>query len=139
MLLAEGQIGSRLDMARFIPQPDYRLGEFVLVAHSAQAGSAQQEVPATRYVETEPASGENPQEMAARKHQHFAFDRAHPIHDAVGPRPDLARRLSSGAAVTEELTVRALCMDLGRATALILAVVPLDQVGIDFGHIAKPG
>src|SRR6516165_10630316 len=75
--------------------------------------------------------------MPARKNQHVTFDRTHAAHNAVGPRADLARRLSSGAAVTEELPVRALHMDLSRAAALILAVVPLDQVGIDFGRGPK--
>src|SRR5208282_2480355 len=99
--------------------------------------SAQQEVPAARRVETEPAGREYPQEMPARKNQHVAFDRAHPAHDAIGPRADLARRLSSGTAVTEELPVRALGMDLSRAAALILAVIPFDQVGIDLSRVAK--
>jgi hypothetical protein len=102
-------------MARFVPQLDCRRGQVVFIAQRAQARGAQQEVPAARRVETEPAGGEHPQEMPARKNQHVAFDRAHPAHDAVGPRAYLARRLSSGAAVTEELPVRALRMDLSRA------------------------
>src|SRR5208282_5027015 len=104
-----------LDMTAIVPQPDRRLGQFVLIAQRAEARSAQQEVPAARRVETEPAGREYPQEMPARKNQHVAFDRAHPAHDAIGPRADLARRLSSGTAVTEELPVRALGMDLSRA------------------------
>src|SRR5271169_973314 len=126
-------------MTAIVPKVDCGLGRFVLVAQCAQARSAQQEVPAARRVETEPAGGEHPQEMPARKNQHVAFDRAHPAHDAVGPRAYLARRLSSGAAVTEELPVRALRMDLSRAAALVLAVIPFDQVGVDFGRGAKAG
>src|SRR5271163_854890 len=126
-------------MTAIVPKADCGLGQFVLIAQRAKARSAQQEVPATRRVETEPAGGEHPQEMPARKNQHVASDRAHPAHDTVGPRPDLARRLSSGATVTEELPVRALRMDLSRAAAFILAIVPLDQVGIDLGRTAKSG
>src|SRR5271169_1393213 len=126
-------------MTAIVPKVDCGLGQFVLVAQCAQARSAQQEVPATRRVETEPADGEHPQEMPARKNQHVTFDRTHPAHDAVGPRANLARRLSSGTAVTEELPVRALCMDFSRSAAFILAIVPLDQVGIDLGRTAKPG
>src|SRR5271169_1935890 len=118
-------------MTVIVPQPDCGLGQFMLIAQRAEARSAQQEVPATRRVETEPAGREYPQEMPARKNQYVAFDRAHPAHDAIGPRADLAWRLSSGAAVTEELPVRALRMDLSRAAALILAVIPFDQIGID--------
>jgi len=84
--LAEGEIGSPLDVARFVPQPDYRLGLVVFIAERAKARSAQQEVPATRCIETEPAGGEHPQEMPTRKNQHVTFDRAQPAHDAVGPR-----------------------------------------------------
>src|SRR6516165_1019307 len=111
----------------------------MLIAQCAEAHSAQQEVPATRRVETEPTSGEHPQEMPARKNQNVTFDRTHPAHDAVGSRADLARRLSSGTAITEELPVRTLCMDFRRAAAFILAIVPLDQVEIDFGRTGKSG
>src|SRR6516164_1675544 len=126
-------------MTAIVPKVDCGLGQFVLVAQCAQARSAQQEVPATRRVETEPTSGEHPQEMPARKNQHVAFDRTHPAHDAVGPRANLARRLSSGTAVTEELPVRTLHTGFSRAAAFILAIVPLDQVGIDLGYTAKSG
>ena len=127
-------------MARFVPQLDYRFGQVVVfIGQRTEACGAQQEVPATSRVQTEPAGGEHPKEMPARKNQHVTFDRPHPAHDAVGPRADLTRRLSSGAAVAEELPVRALRMDLGRAPPLILAVIPLDQVGVDFGRGPKAG
>src|SRR5260370_267160 len=45
-------------MARFVPQPNCRLGQIVFIAQCAPARSAQQEVPAARCVETEPAGGE---------------------------------------------------------------------------------
>src|SRR5271166_3636794 len=126
-------------MTAIVPKLDCGLGQFMLIAQRAEARSAQQEVPATSRVEAEPAGREHPQEMPARKNQHVAFDRAHPAHDAIGPRAYLARRLSSGAAVTEELPFRALRMDLSRAAALVLAVIPFDQVGVDFGRGAKAG
>ena len=122
-----------------IPHPDCWLGLVVFIAERAEARSAQQETPATRRVEAEPASGEHPQEMSARKKQHVAFDRTHPAHDAVGSRADLARRLSSGAAVTEQFPVWSLGMDLSRAAALIVAVIPFDQVGVDFSRSPKAG
>src|SRR5271166_4650434 len=99
-------------MTVIVPKPDRRLGQFVLVAQRAQARSAQQKVPSSRRVETEPTSGEHPQEMPARKNQHVAFDCAHSAHDAIGPRANLARGLSSWAAVAEELPVWTLHMDL---------------------------
>ena len=48
-------------MARFVPQPDDRLGRVVLIAQSAEARSAQQEVAAARRVETRiPGGDANP-------------------------------------------------------------------------------
>src|SRR6516162_7515468 len=75
-------------MTVIVPKLDRRLGQFVLVTQRAQARSAQQKVPPSRRVETEPTSGEHPQEMPARKNQHIAFDCAHSAHNAVGPRAD---------------------------------------------------
>src|SRR5208283_1351114 len=77
--------------------------------------------------------------MPVRKNQHVAPDGAQPLDDAVGPRADLFRRFSPGAAVAEQLPVRALGVNVRGAEAFILAVIPLDQVGIDFGRGAKAG
>ena len=61
-------------MARFVPQPDYRLGQVVVfIAQRTEACGAQQEVPAIRRVQTDPAGGEHPQEMPARKNQHVTL------------------------------------------------------------------
>src|SRR5271165_811201 len=126
-------------MAGFIPQPDYRLSQMVLLTQCAEARGAQQEILAGRHFKIEPASGEDAQEMPVRKNQHVAFDRAHPAHDAIGASADLFRRFSSGAAVAELLPVRALRTNLGRTAALVLAVVPFDKVRVDFGGGPKAG
>ena len=54
-------------MAVIVPKPDRRLGQFVLVAQCAKARSAQQEAPAIRRVETEPARHEHAQHVTVRK------------------------------------------------------------------------
>ena len=114
---------------------DRRLGLVVLIAQRAQARSAQQQVSAARRVEAEPAGGEHPQEMPARKNQHVAFNGSDSAHYAVGARADLVGQFSSRTAFAEQLPVRALRVDFSRAAILILAVVPFDQVGVDFGHV----
>ena len=129
---------SRLDMARFVPLPDCRLDQIVFIAQRAEARGAQQEVSARRRVETEPAGGEHPQEMAARKKQHVAVDGAHPAQDAIGAGADLVRRLASRTAVAEQLPIRALRVDLGRAKPLILAVDPFDKVRSISATAPKP-
>jgi hypothetical protein len=50
-------------MTGIVPRPDYRLGPVVFIAQRNEARRAQQEVPAARPVETEPAHGEHPQEL----------------------------------------------------------------------------
>src|SRR5271156_6815022 len=111
-------------MTAIVPKLDCGLGQFMLIAQRAEARRAQQEVPATSRVEAEPAGREHPQEMPARKNQHVAFDRAHSAHDAVGPRSDPGRRLSSGAAGPEQVPVRGPPKEFSGSAALILAIVP---------------
>src|SRR5262249_51233680 len=54
-----------------------------------------------------------------------------------GPRADLPGRLASGTAVAKELPARTLRKNLGGATALVLAVVPFDKIGIDLCDCAE--
>src|SRR5580704_10680870 len=67
LFLARGPIGLRLDMARFVPQPDCRLDSIVFITQRAEAGGPKEKVAARCRIETEPASGEHPEEMSARK------------------------------------------------------------------------
>ena len=98
----------------------------MFIAQRTQARRTQQEVFAGGRFEPEPAGGEHPQEMPARKQQGVALNRAHSTHHAVGPGTDLVRGFASGAAVAEQLPVGALRANVGGATTLILAIVPLD-------------
>src|SRR5262249_37580207 len=43
----------------------------------------------------------------------------------------------SGTTIAKQLPVRALLVDVSGKTALILAIVPFDQVPVDFSHGAK--
>jgi hypothetical protein len=77
--------------------------------------------------------------MSARKQQHIAMDSAQAAHNAIRPGGYLLRRFTSRATVAEKLPFWTLCADLGPAAAFVFAIVPLDQVTIDFGNGAESG
>src|SRR5262249_56822450 len=110
---------------------NHRLGTLVLISERTQARRAQQEESGGSRLETEPAGGEHAQEVAARKEHHVTLDGADTAHHAIRSDADMVGRFPTGTAVAEDLPVRTLRTDLGGATPLVLAVVPLDQVGID--------
>jgi hypothetical protein len=57
----------------------------------------------------------------------------------VSARGDLVRRFSTRAAVGEEIPIRAFDLDLGGPAAFVVAVVPFEQIAIDFGDSAEAG
>src|SRR5262245_20367107 len=77
--------------------------------------------------------------MSAGEQQHVSTHSPQAAHGPVSPGDDLGRRFPSRAAVAEQLPVGALCPNLGRPPSLILAVVPFQQIGIDFGDAPKAG
>src|SRR5438552_876042 len=121
-------------MTSVVPQPDHRFGQVVFIAQHTHARCAQQEKPAGRRFKAEPTGGEHPKKMAARKKQHIALDRAQPAHDTISTRAHLGRRFPSRATVPEQLPVRPFHVDLRRAAALIIAVVPFKQIAINLGY-----
>src|SRR5882724_5599518 len=126
-----------VQVMRIVPQSDDRLGKVVLVAEDAEGCGAEHKITPARRFEAEPACGEHPQNMGARKHQDVALDGAYTIDNTVGSRAHLVRGLPSGAAVPEQIPIRALLQDLDRAPAFILAIVPFDQIRIGFGLLAE--
>src|SRR5262249_37107965 len=132
-------------MTSIIPQPDHRMGAVMFIAERTQARRAQQEVSSGPHFEPEPAGGEDAQEVPAREQQHVPPGRAHPLHHPVGTGADLFRRFPPRAAVTEQVPARSRRTNLGGAEALVLAVIPFDQVAIDLGpgpeagQLAGPG
>src|SRR5437870_9673353 len=124
-------------MASVVPQPDYWLRQVVFVAQRTQARCAQQEVSTERGIEPEPTSGEYSQEMRAGKNQHVAFDSAHPFHNSVCAHSNFVRRFPTRAAIAKELPIRTLLVNISAEAALIVAVVPFEQVPINFSHRSK--
>ena len=126
-------------MTSVVPQPDYRLRQVVFVAQRAQARRAQQEESAGSRLEPEPTSGEYSQEMPAGEKQHVTFDTARAFHRAVRPRANLFWRFPSRAAIPKQLPIRALPVNVSGKATLILAIVPFEQVPIDFIHSSEAG
>src|SRR5439155_25823917 len=72
-----------------------------------------------------------------REEQHVPSDCPHPAYHPVGPRSDLVRRLPSRTAVAEQLPVGALGANVGARATLVRAVVPFQEVGLDFRRRAE--
>ena len=115
------------------------VGPVVFVTQCAETRRAENKVAPRRHVEAEPPRSENPQKMPARKQQHIAPDGAQPCDDAIGPRAHLVRRFASRATVAEQQPAGTFDVNFRGPPALILAVVPLDQVGIRLGGAAEAG
>src|ERR1700730_431218 len=64
---------------------------------------------------------------------------AHTVHHGVSTRRHLFGRFTARAAVAKQQPIRALGMNLGRGKPLILAIVPFEQIAIDFGYGPEPG
>src|SRR5436309_6258603 len=75
--------------------------------------------------------------MPDGEQQHVTFDTAQAFHRAVRPRANLFWRFPSGAAIPKQLPIRALPVDVSGKATLILAIVPFEQVPIDFSHSSK--
>src|SRR5882724_5835413 len=75
-----------VQVMRIVPQSDDRLGKVVLVAEDAEGCGAEHKITPARRFEAEPACGEHPQNMGARKHQDVALDGAYTIDNTVGSR-----------------------------------------------------
>src|SRR5205823_4426830 len=89
--------------------------------------------------QAQPARREHAQEVGAREEQHVLIVSPHPEDHTISAGADVLDALSARTAIAEELPVRTLLAYLRRAQAFVLAIVPLDQVGIDHGHAAKAG
>src|SRR5262249_20087684 len=115
----------------------HRSGSVVLVAEGAQTRRLEIEIARAAGLQPEPARPEHAQDVAAREDQHVAIDGADLRHHPVGPGPDLRGGLAVGAAVSEEVPIRALGVDVLARAALVAPVVPLEEVGIDLRDVSE--
>src|SRR5262245_50025903 len=103
----------------------------MLVPHSTETGSSENEHSTRPRLETEPARGEDSKKVPAREEERVSLDGPDPKHDSVGPSSDLVGRFSFRAPVSEELPVGAFGVNLGAGPPFVRTVVPLPEVVLD--------
>src|SRR5262249_37519295 len=123
------------NMTCIVPQADHRLGQVMFITHGTHARRAKEEVPAGSRFEAEPSSGEHAQEMPAGKEQHVPRDGPHSAHHVVGPDTNLLRGFSSRTTIPEQLPVGALVVNFNGPAALVITVIPFQQVAIYLGNV----
>src|ERR1043166_2971861 len=109
-----------------------RLFDPVLITQGAQACCAEHQGDGARYFDSNPARSQHTKEMAAGKKQDISRYRLYTLHDAISARGDLLWRFAARTTIAEQLPVRTFRADLGRASAFIFAVVPFNEVAVDF-------
>src|SRR5262245_60249717 len=102
-----------------------------VVAEDTQRRGVEQEAAAVLGRQAEPARREQPEQVAVREQRDVAAGGAGPREHAVDALADLLGALAAGAAVGEDHPARRALLDLVRRQALVLAVVPFDEVGLD--------
>jgi hypothetical protein len=75
--------------------------------------------------------------MPAGEEQDVALDRADLAQDTIGSRTDLSWRFTPWATITKELPLGTLGVDFIGAPALIITVVPFEQVRFNLGNLSK--
>ena len=125
-------------MVRVVPKSNHGLREIVIVSQLTDAGGAQYKEFSLRSRQIEPRGGNHSKEMAAGENEDVSLGGAGPLDDSIGAGSNLGRRLTAGTAVAKELPAGVPLADFGKAQALILAVVPFDEVGIDRGDWLEP-
>ena len=83
--------------------------------------------------QTNPAGRQHTAEVPVGKGRYAAGQRRPAGEQTVGSRRDLHRRFAARTAVGVDLPVRAARADFVRALAVIVAVVPFGEVGLDHG------
>src|SRR5207247_939272 len=92
-----------------------------------------------RGIEPQPSRREHPEKMCARKQKHVALHRTRSSDHAIGAGRHVGRRFASGTSVEEQLPIGTLSMDLGTRASFVLAIVPFDEIRVDFGVCSKTG
>src|SRR6476659_8337068 len=124
-------------MVNVVPESNHRAINIVFIAQCAQTRRTQHEDVGIRYLKGVPSRCQHPQEVSARKEQDVSLHFPDATHHTVRPRGDLLRRFASWAAVAEQLPVWTFRVNLRRPETFIFAIVPFDQVVIDFGCLPE--
>src|SRR5579871_931536 len=100
------------------------------ISKHAEGARIEREVLAGSGLETEPPCSQGPQEMSMREDQRVAVDGAQPGNHPVRPRRDVAGTFAARAAVAKQPPARPFLANFHTPTSLVVAVVPLEEVGI---------
>src|SRR5580692_2584634 len=118
--------------------PDFHGGYVAVIAEDAQGAGIEEEMLASAGGQSDPPCHQGAQHVSVGKQRNVAIgtprSRNHPIH----PGTHLLWRLTARASIPKDQPARRHRMDLLRRQSLILAVIPLGEVGMDDGHIAEP-
>ena len=84
-----------------------------------------------------PARCQHAQHVSVREQQNIAAEGARACDNPIDPCANLLRRFATRAAVLEDQPARPYLVDLFGGLALVLAVIPLGEVGVDRHILAK--
>src|SRR5262249_50400026 len=119
------------------PETDGGLGQGVFIAQGTQTGGAEEEEPAGGRFPPKPTRGQDAEEEPARKKQHGAWPRADSPHQTNNPRAHLLRAFTTRATIPKQSPIRPLRVNLHAAAALVLTVVPFEQIRFNPANRAK--
>src|SRR4029079_25638 len=128
--------GRRCELCLVPEADDARLA---LEAEHADAARREEQAPAEAHGLLGPARPERAEDVAVGEDRDVAVDRQDLLDDAVAAGCDLGRRLAVREAVAPQVPAGLLLADLRRRDALVVAVVPLEEVLADLAAVAEPG
>src|SRR4029079_3419458 len=128
--------GRRCELC-LVPEPDD--ARLALEAEHADAARRQEQPPAEAHGVLGPARPEGAQDVAVGEDRDVAVDRQHLLDDAVAAGRDLGRGLTVRDAVAPQVPPGLLLADLRRRDALVVAVIPFEQVLAHLAAVAEPG
>jgi hypothetical protein len=110
-----------------------------LVAEDAYRRRAQGEEASVVGREREPTRGEYAKDVAVGEQGDIPIRLDRPLDHARRASVDLLHRLAMQRPIAPELPPGALLADLRRGEALVVSVIPLDEIVVDLSHIAVAG
>src|SRR5271166_2861005 len=129
--------GSDRALASERPIPDLHSRYVAVTAEDAQGARIEQKMLPAACRQPNPPCREHAQHMAVREQRDVTVSRARPGDHPVYPRTHFVRRLAARASIPEDQPARCDLVDLLGRYSFVLAVVPLDQVGVDDSLVAE--
>ena len=123
--------------ASLIPAGDHAC--LSLVAQGAQRGGAQSKKPSAGRRQSQPAAGQNPQDVAVREKGDVAIGQKCAIDHRAGPRRHLVDRLPPGEARDPEIPARSLFTYVRCRAPFVVTVIPFEQVGLPVRDVSVSG